>query len=115
MPLPTMIDEERPYGKTLGDDEVCFKQDGYDFNSKKELIKGSKNSGKDRMAEAMEKAGGREPVEFEKYEDMHVQELKRRYAKTIEELDELEVEYEAVPLGAGIKKRLIEFLNDYAP
>lgn len=114
MPLPTMIDESRPYGKTLGDEVVCFKQDGYDFNSRKELIKGSKNSGANKMAQALENVG-REPVKFEKYEDMHVQELKRRYAKTIEELDELEVDYEPVPLGKGIKKRLIEFLNDYAP
>ena len=114
MPLPTKIDESRPYGKTLGDSETCFKQDGYNFNSKKELIAGEKNSGANKMAEALESARNK-PVDFVKYEDMHVQELKRRYKNTCEELDELEVEYEAIGTGPGIKKRLIDFLNDYAP
>ena len=115
MPRPTKIDESRPYGKCLGDGEACFKQDGYDFNSTKELIKGATNSGADKMASALNKAAGREHVEYEKYEDMHLQEVKRRYAITTAELVEAGVEYEEVPKGKGLKNRLIEFLNDYAP
>ncbi len=106
---PIMIDESKSYGRTLGDDEVCFKQGGHDFNSKKELIPGSKNSAPALIAERIEKIVevAAKPV----YDEMHIHALKKHAAIKYAELEAADVDFEPVEAGKGMQERLIAFLN----
>jgi hypothetical protein len=103
-----MLDEKLPYGKVLGDDEVSYKQGGYDFNSRKELIPGSKNSAAALISKEIEKIVEEAPPV---YEDMHIHALKRHAMLTYAKLEAAGVEFEEVESGKGMQERLIEFLK----
>lgn len=101
------LDRNRPFGTTIGDPNVFFKQDGYDFDSQGRLIPGSKNSGAN--APPTEEQLYREP-----HEDMSIHALKKKATLLYAEFEAADMEYEAVQLGPGSKQRLIDFLNDHA-
>ena len=106
---PIMLDESKPYGRTLGDDIVSFKQGGHDFNSRKELIPGSRNSAPALIAEKIEKIVevAAKPV----YEDMHIHALKKHIAMKYAEMEAADVDFEPVEAGKGMQARLIAFLK----
>lgn len=102
-----MLDESKPYGKVLGDDNVFFKQGGADFDSLKRLIPGSKNSGPALISEHIEEIATAKPV----YTDMHIHALKRHLKERYAELEEAGVEFEKVAMGEGAQARIIAFLE----
>lgn len=105
---PIMLDESKPYGRCLGDPIVSFKQGGFDFNSRKELIPGSKNSAPAQIAKEIEAiVEEAKPV----YEDMHIHALKRHANMKYAELEAAGVDFEPVEAGKGYQARLIAFLN----
>jgi hypothetical protein len=106
---PIMIDESKPYGRTLGDPIVHFKQGGYDFNSRKELIPGSKNSAPALIADEIEKIV--EVTAKPVYEDMHIHALKKHAAIKYAELEAADEAFQPVAAGKGMQQRLIDFLN----
>lgn len=101
------LDESKPYGVTLGDPEVSYKQGGSDFNSLKELIPGSKNSGPALIASKIEEIAEQKPV----YTDMHIHALKRHLKVAYLELEAAGEEFEKVEMGEGSQARIIEFLE----
>jgi len=106
---PIMLDESKPYGRTLGDDHVCFKQGGFDFNSRKELIPGSRNSAPALIAAKIERIVevAAKPV----YEDMHIHALKKHASIKYAEMEAADIPFEAVEAGKGMQERLIAFLK----
>jgi len=105
---PIMLDESKPFGRTLGDEHVFFKQGGFDFNSRMELIPGSKNSAPAQISQIIETiVEETKPV----YEDMHIHALKRHASLKYAEMEAADVDFEPVEAGKGMQERLIAFLN----
>lgn len=106
--MSIMLDESKPYGRTLGSETIFFKQGGHDFDSRKRLIPGSRNSAAALIGDLIEeKASAPAPV----YEDMHIHALKRHADAVYVVLEENEIEFERVESGKGMQERLIEFLK----
>jgi len=106
------LDRTRPFGETRGDPRVCYKQDGFDFDSQGKLIPGSKNSASAKIAEKIENKAT--SMEREPFEEMSIHELKKASVLVYAEFEAADIEFEPVELGPGAKKRLIDFLNDHA-
>ena len=107
--MSNQLDRSRPFGRTLGDSDVCFKQDGLDFDSRGNVIPGSKNSGAAQIAKHIE-----EKADVVRFEDMSLPELKKHAETVITEMENAGETPTRVKGGNGVKKRLIEFLNENA-
>ena len=107
--MTQFLDEDRSFGRCLGDDKIFFMQDGLNFGSDKKVIPGSKNSGSVQSVEKSDEA----PAPQLAYADMHVQALKRELKATYMRLEAADIEFEPVEEGKGINARIVEFLTAY--
>lgn len=101
------LDESKPFGRTIGDPNVSYKQDGFDFDSNKELIPGSRNSASAQISRHIERVVEKKPV----FEDMHIHALKKHAETKYAEMEAAGVDFEPVEAGKGMQERLIAFLK----